>query len=107
MPLYLFSCQVPELKHLPCDEREEIVEAAVFGIPTTVRGLLTVSGVVMPTTAAAFGLSLVFGRWVVYAYLPIGSFVLWVLFLNMARQRIRELVRTKEQQSAGSSSAPA
>ena len=40
MPLYLFSCQMPELKHLSSDEREEIVEAAVFSVPITLQRLL-------------------------------------------------------------------
>jgi hypothetical protein len=72
MPLYLFSSQMPELKPLSSLEREEIVEAAVFGLPVTLRGLLTVDGVVLPMTGVAFGLSLVLGRCVAYAYLPAG-----------------------------------
>jgi hypothetical protein len=84
MPLYLFSSQIPELKHLPSQEREEIVEAAVFSLPITLRGVLTFAGIVMPMTALAFGLSLVLGRWVAYAYLPIGCFVIWEAFLNLA-----------------------
>ena len=50
MPLYLFSSQMPELMHLPGPGREEIVEAAVFGLPINVRGLLTFAGVVTPMT---------------------------------------------------------
>jgi hypothetical protein len=30
---------MPELKHLPSEEREEIVEAAVFSLPITLRRL--------------------------------------------------------------------
>jgi len=98
MPLYLFSSQIPELKHLPSLEREEVVEAAVFTLPITLRGLLTFAGVVLPSTAVALGLTLILGRWVAYAYLPIGCFVIWVVFLNLAQERIRELVRMRNEQ---------
>ena len=57
------------------------------------RGLLTFASVVMPLTAVAFGLSLALGRWVAYAYLPVGCFVVWGVLLNLAQGRIRELVR--------------
>ncbi len=99
MSLYLFSSQMPELKHLPCQEREEIVEEAVENLPSTLRNLLTFLGVVVPVTGVAFRLSLLLGRWVTYAYLPIGCFVIWVVFLNLAQERIRDLVRAgkKEQ----------
>jgi hypothetical protein len=98
MPLYLFSSQLPELKHPPGLERESIVEAAVFGLLITLRGLLTFAGAVLPMTCVAFGLSLVLGRWVAYAYLPVGCLVVWVVFLNLARERIRELVTGKDEQ---------
>jgi hypothetical protein len=74
------------------------VEAAVFGLPVTLRGLLTFAGVVLPITGVAFGLSLVLGRWVAYAYLAAGCFVIWVVFLNLAHERIRELVRARGEQ---------
>jgi hypothetical protein len=95
MPLCLFSSQMPELKHLPRPEREEVVEAAVFSLPITLRNLLTFAGAVMPPTAVAFCVSLVLGRWVAYAYLPLGGFVVWVVLLNMAQGRIRELVNQR------------
>lgn len=98
MPLYFFSSQIPELKHLPSEEREEIVEAAVFRMPITVRSLLIFAGIVLPMTAVAFALSLVLGRWVACAYLPVGCFVIWVVFLNLAQKRIRELVRARADQ---------
>jgi hypothetical protein len=62
------------------------------------RSLLTFSGIVMPMTAVAFGLSLILGRWVAYAYLPVGCFVIWVVFLNLAKDRIWELVRMRNEQ---------
>ena len=40
-------------------------------------------------------LSLILGRWVAYAYLPLGGFVVWVVLLNMAQGRIRELVNQR------------
>lgn len=95
MPLYLFSSQIQELKHLPSQEREEVVEAAVFSLPITLKGLLTFSGVIMPITAVALALSLILGRWIAYAYLPVACFVIWVVFLNLAQERIRELVRMR------------
>jgi hypothetical protein len=95
MPLYLFSSQMPELKHLPSLEREEIVEAAVFSLPITLRGLLTFSGVILPMTAFAFALSLILGRWVAYACLPVGHFVICVVFLNLAQEQIRELLKAR------------
>ena len=101
MPWYLFPSQIPELKHLGSLEREEIVEKAVFSLPISVRGLLTFFGVVLPLTALAFGLSLVLGRWVAYAFLPIGCFVIWATFLNLARQRIQELARARDVGSHG------
>jgi hypothetical protein len=55
-------------------------------------------GVVLPMTGVAFGLSLVLGRWVAYAYLPVGCFVIWIVFLNLAQRRIRELVRAREEE---------
>jgi hypothetical protein len=98
MPLYLFPSQMPALKHLPSLEREEIVEAAVFSLPITVRGLLTFAGIVLPLTAVAFHLSLLLGRWVAYAYLPVGCFGICVAFLNLAQGRIRALVRVRDEQ---------
>jgi hypothetical protein len=98
MSLHLFASQVPELKHLPSREREEVVEAAVFAPPITLRGLLTFAGIVLPLTAVAFGLSLVLGRWVAYAYLPVGCFLTRAVFLNLSRGRIRELVRARDEQ---------
>jgi len=91
MTFYLLPSQIPELKHLPSQEREEIVEAAVFSLPITLRGLFTFSGIVLPLTAVAFALYLTFGRWVAFAYLPIGCFVIWVVILNLAYPRIRAL----------------
>jgi hypothetical protein len=73
MPFYMFSSQMSELKHLPGLEREEIVEAAVFSLPITRRGLLTFAIIVLPVTAGAFGLSLVLGCWIAYAYLPVAA----------------------------------
>jgi hypothetical protein len=61
MPLYLFSSQKPELKRLPSLEREEVVEAAVFSLPITLRGLLTFAGIVLPMTPVALGLPLSWG----------------------------------------------
>jgi hypothetical protein len=49
-------------------------------------------------TAVAFGLSLLLGRWIAYAFLPIGCFVIWVVFLNLAQERIRELLRARADQ---------
>ena len=89
---------MPERKHLPSPEWEEIVEAALFSLPITLRGLLTFAGVVMPMTAVAFGLSLVLGRSVAYACLPVSCFVIWVVFLNLAQERIRGLVRRRANQ---------
>ncbi len=88
---------MPELKHLPAPDREEIVEAAVFSLPITLRGLLTFAGVVMPMTAVAVAFSLALGRWVAYAYLPVGCFAIWVVLLNLAQGRIRELVRRRNE----------
>jgi hypothetical protein len=96
LPLYLFSSQMPELEHLPSPEREEIVEAAVFSLPITLRGLLTFAAVIMPMTAVAFAISLVLGRWVGFALLPIGCFVIWVVFLNLAQERIAPLVARRK-----------
>jgi hypothetical protein len=107
MPICLFFSRMPELKNLPGAEREEIVGAAVFSLPITLRGLLIVAEVVMPLTAVAFGLSLVLGHWIAYAYLPFGCFVIWVVFLNLAQTRIRELVEAKEGRSVGSPSCRA
>jgi hypothetical protein len=56
MSLYLFSSEIAELTHLPSLAREEIVEAAVFSLPITGRGLLTFAGVVLPMTAVALAL---------------------------------------------------
>jgi hypothetical protein len=79
MSLYLLSSQMPELRPLPGLEWEEIVEAAVFSLPVTLRGLLRFAGVVLPMTGVAFGLSLVLGRWGAYAYLVAGCFVIWIV----------------------------
>jgi hypothetical protein len=38
-----------------------------------------------------------------YAYLPPGCFVIWVVFLNLAHGRIRELVRAGEDQAPAKS----
>jgi hypothetical protein len=89
---------MPELKHLPAPERGEIVEAAVFSVPITVRGVLTFAGILLPLTAVALGLSLVLGRWVAYAYLPVGGFVVRLVLLNLAQGRIRKLVRARDEQ---------
>ena len=49
-------------------------------------------------TAVALALSLTLGRWVHYVYLPVGGFVIWVVFPNLAQGRIRELVRVRDEQ---------
>jgi hypothetical protein len=46
----------------------------------------------------ALGRSLVLGRWVAYAYPRLGWFVVWVVSLDLAQERIRELVRARNQQ---------
>lgn len=98
MPVYLFSSQIPELKHLPIDKREALVDTAIFGLPVSVRNLLTVAGVVLPMTIAALALAFTFGRWVVYVYLPLGGFVIWTVFLNLAREKLQELVGARDDQ---------
>jgi hypothetical protein len=97
MPLYLFSSQMPELKHVPSLEREEIVEVAVFSLPITLRNLLTFAGIVLPLVGMASALSDL-GQWVFFAFLPIGVFVVWVVLLNLAQERIRELVSETDAQ---------
>jgi len=46
-------------------------------------------------TGVALGLSLVLEPWVACAFLPVGCFVIWVVFLNLAQKRIRELLRAR------------
>jgi hypothetical protein len=60
--------------------------------------LLTFAGVVLPVTAVAFGLSLVLGCWAAYANLPAGCSAIRVVFLNLARGRIRGLVQGRDEQ---------
>ena len=63
MPLYLFSSQIPEPKHLPSLGWGEIIEGAVFSLPINVRGFLTFAGIAHPLAVLDFRLFLVLGRW--------------------------------------------
>jgi hypothetical protein len=41
---------------------------------------------------AVVGLFLLWGRWVDFPYLPVGGFVIGVVLLNLAQERIEELL---------------
>jgi hypothetical protein len=98
MPLYVLPSQIPELKHLPSLEREDLVDAALFSVPLTPRSLLAFCGVILPFTAVGVALAFALGPWVAYFWLPLGAFVIWVVLLNLAQKRIRELARERHEE---------
>src|SRR5947209_12233498 len=92
MRIYWLPSQLPELKLLPKEVQEEIVESALHSIPITSQGLLSFACVVFPVVIAGLALAINFGLWIKYLYPLVGIPVVWVWWLNMARPRIRELV---------------
>ena len=92
MQLYLTSKQIPDLKDLAWEQRQEIVEAAIYSLPITCKNLLVVGGVMMPLTALAVILCMLLGQWVKYVWLPLAALVLNEVFLNLAVPRIRDLL---------------
>ena len=92
MPFYLTGGQIPELKNLPSEQREEVVEGSILGLRITCKNLVVVGGVMMPLTALGAILCALLGQWVKYVWLPLAAFVLHVVFLNLALPRIRESV---------------
>ena len=95
MPLYLHSGQVPELRGLPGDLREELLEAGVYGLSVTARNLAVVGGPLLAFAAVGLALALLLGRWVAFVWLPAGVLLLHVLLLNLAAPRIRALARER------------
>jgi hypothetical protein len=93
MRIYLLPSQLPELKHLPKEAQEEVVETALYSIPITSQGLLSFACVVFPVVFAGLALAINFGLWIKYLYLLVGIPLVWVWWLNVARPRIRELAK--------------
>jgi hypothetical protein len=96
MKLYWFSRQVPELKDLPWEEREEIVEDGIFSIPLTLRNLSVVCGFLIPLTTLGVLLTMFVWEGTVCLWFPLAVLGLHVLFLNLARSQMRELVQARE-----------
>ncbi len=92
MPLYLTSKQIPELKNLAWEQRQEIVEASIYSLPITCKNLLVVGGVMMPLVTLGAILCVLLGQWAKYVWLPLAALVLNEVFLNLAAPRIREFV---------------
>jgi hypothetical protein len=93
MAIYLRQSQLPELKDIPRDMHDDIVEAAIFSIPISLRNLLLVGLVILPLAATGVWLATVFGNWVQLLYLLLGLPSLWLWFLNAARPRIVQIVQ--------------
>ena len=104
MRIFWLPSQLPELKNIPNEMRDEIVEVALYSIPITLRGLLSFAGVIFPIVAIFLALAINFGMWFKYIYLLVALFVGWVWWVNMARPRIREMVSEKARQQTESPS---
>jgi hypothetical protein len=102
MRIYWLPSRLPELKHLPKEVQEEIVEAALYSIPITSQGLLSFACVVFPVVFAGLALAINFGLWIKYLYLLVCIPFVWVWHLNVARPRIRELVKEIERKDGDS-----
>lgn len=97
MAIYFFSWHLPELKHLPDEVREDIVEEAVMNIPITRWNLFTAAAVMLPVPAIFLPLTIHVwqGFGCVYAASFLVAFHLWCLYT--ARPTIRRLVREFDQ----------
>jgi Flp pilus assembly protein TadB len=94
MAIYCLPSQVPELKRIPKEMQDEIVEAALNSIPISSWHLFTFAAVMFPVCATCLFLAITFGPsvWINYLFFLVGVPVVWIWWLNVARRRIRELV---------------
>jgi hypothetical protein len=93
--LYWTGGQIPELKGWSAEVREELVEAALFSIPATLRNFGIVCGVLVPLVAVGLLLAELVGWWVPYVWLPLGLPVIWVTLLNLAIPGMREIINSE------------
>lgn len=61
MAIYWRPSQLPELKHVPKDMHDEVVEAALYSIPVSLPKLLCFGVVMFPLAAVGLGLAITFG----------------------------------------------
>jgi hypothetical protein len=92
MRIYWLPSQIPELKTMPKEMRQEIVEEALHSIPVSAWNLFSFVAVITPIVAAGLATAITWGMWIKYVYLIVALPVLWVWSLNVARPRIREIV---------------
>jgi hypothetical protein len=93
MAIYWLSSQIPELKDMHKEMREEIVEMALYSIAISRWNLFSFVALLFPLAAAGLALQgITGGVWVKYVYLLAGFPIFWVWWLNAAQPRIREIV---------------
>jgi fatty acid desaturase len=96
MGIYWLPSHIPELKGIPKEMRDEIVEEALHSIPITSTNLLSFVAVMIPITASGLAFHVAYGwPWVKFVYLVVGFPFFWVWWLNVARPRIREIANEK------------
>jgi hypothetical protein len=103
MAFYWTAGQLPEFAGVPKDRREAVLEAAVFSLPITWKSLGVVVGAMVPMVALGLALAHALGTWVVCCWLPAAVFLLNAVLVNLARPRIRALVRTVQHRREGAS----
>ncbi len=93
MALYLRSSQLPEVKHLPKERQDEIVEIALYSIPITSWNLISFLLVIFPIAGVGIWFFELFGQiWIECLYIFVALPAVWLWWLNTARPRIREVV---------------
>jgi hypothetical protein len=92
MAICWLPSQMPELKRIPNEMRDELVETALYSVPISPWHLFTCAAVMYPLVFAGIYLVVTFSTWYKYFYLCVAFPIGWVWWLNSARPRIRELV---------------
>ena len=92
MALYWLPSQLPEVKHLPTEVREEIVDHALETVPISWRNVLIFVGVLAFLSTVGIPLAFMFGPWVKYVCLLLAAPIIWMTWLNLAGSRIRALI---------------
>ncbi len=96
MPIYWTMNQLPELQDVPPDERRHILEYAIETIPATWRNAAVALGPLFVLATLGLVSAVRFGQWIHWVWIPIAVFTVDILFLNLVRWRIRELLQDRD-----------
>jgi hypothetical protein len=92
MAIFWRSPQLPEVKHLPKEMQDEIVEIALYSIPITSWNLISFVLVIFPIAGVGIWFFALFGQiWIKYLYMLVALPAVWLWWLNTARPRIRQI----------------